>query len=146
MTAGYPGGPGSGKTAPEDTGVAMWSTGPKPPSDLTKHREIDTVRRIQHLMVLCWMLRPDGSLARVLAKALAVDPLPLAERAAAVPDLHPQVTKAWLESMWDPATLTADEMEVVAWQNNPAEILVAIDEIHAIEKLIGIRLTTELCD
>ncbi|MCP2335949.1 DurN family substrate-assisted peptide maturase [Actinomadura rupiterrae] len=124
----------------------MWSTGPKPPSDLTTHRNIETVRRIQHLAVLCSLLRPDGPLARVLADALALDPLPLAERATRAPGLHPQVTKHWLESLWAPAALTPDEVEVVAWQNNATEMVTAVEEIHAIERLIGIRLATEMSD
>ncbi|WP_157429812.1 DurN family substrate-assisted peptide maturase [Actinomadura oligospora] len=122
----------------------MWSTGPKPPSDVTKHKNIYTVRQIQHLLVLCSLLKQDGPLARTLANALALDPLPMAVRAEPVPSVHPQATKDWLESFWEPAALTPDEVEVAAWQNNITEMVTAVEEIHAIEKLIGIRLTTEI--
>ncbi|RFU41364.1 hypothetical protein DZF91_12050 [Actinomadura logoneensis] len=101
------------------------------------------MRQIQHLLVLCSLLRRDSPLARILTTALELDPVPMAARATPAPSVHPQETKDWLESFWDPAALTPDEVEVAAWQNNITEMVTAVEEIHAIEKLIDIRLTSE---
>ncbi|WP_019631333.1 DurN family substrate-assisted peptide maturase [Actinomadura atramentaria] len=118
-------------------------SGPKPPSDLTKHRNIDTVRQLQHLVLLCSLTPPGTKLHELLTLALNTDERGLPERVSPVQDLHPQTTKTWLEGIWNPELISADEMELVAWQNNKAHMDVAVDQIQRIERRLGIRLATE---
>ena len=118
-------------------------TGPKPPSDLTTHREIATVRQIQHLLLLCSLLPPDGSLQKALRLALSLHEEPLLARVTPVEDLHPQATKEWLESFWIRDGLSAEEEELIAWQNDKSAMETATAEIRNVERQLGIRLATE---
>ncbi|POM22899.1 hypothetical protein BTM25_51050 [Actinomadura rubteroloni] len=118
-------------------------SGPKPDSDLTKHRNIDTVRQLQHLMVLCELLPPGSRLHEALTIALSINEPSLPGRITPVRDLHPLTTKTWLESLWDPDLISPEEMELVAWQNNKAKMDAAVEEMQKIERRIGIRLATE---
>jgi hypothetical protein len=121
-------------------------TGPKPPSDLTTHRAIETVRQIQHLLLLCSLLPPDGSLQEVLRLALSLHEEPLLARVTPVTDLHPQATKEWLESFWIRHQISAEEEELIAWQNDKPKMDAAITEIKNAERQLGIRLATELAE
>ncbi|MCO5973470.1 MULTISPECIES: DurN family substrate-assisted peptide maturase [Actinoallomurus] len=125
---------------------ALKGTGPKPPSDLTKHRAIETVRQIQHLMLLCALLPPDGSLQEMLRLALALPEEPLLARVTPVTDLHPQATKEWLESFFIRDGISAAEEELIAWQNDKPKMDAAVTEIKDVERQLGIRLATELAE
>jgi hypothetical protein len=120
--------------------------GPKPPSDLTAHREIETVRQIQHLMLLCSLLPPDGRLQEVLRLALSLHEEPLLARVTPVADLHPQTTKEWLESIFIRDRISPEEEELIAWQNDKPKMDTAIAEIKNAEQQLGIRLVTELVE
>jgi hypothetical protein len=125
--------------------------GPKPPSDLTTHdltthREIETVRQIQHLMLLCSLLPPDGRLQEMLRLALSLHEEPLLARVTPVTDLHPQATKEWLESFWIQDGISAEEEELIAWQNDKPKMDAAVAEIKNVERQLGIRLATELIE
>ncbi|MEV5705994.1 DurN family substrate-assisted peptide maturase [Actinoallomurus sp. NPDC052274] len=126
--------------------MGLKGTGPKPPSDLTKHRAIETVRQIQHLMLLCALLPPDGRLQEVLRLALSLHEEPLLARMTPVTDLHPQTTKEWLESLWIRDGISAEEEEMIAWQNDKPNMDAAIAEIKNAERQLGIRLATELVE
>src|SRR5262245_56246249 len=118
-------------------------TGPKPDSDLTKHRGIDEIRCIQHVMLLCARLPPDGKLAEALRLALSLHEEPLLARVTPVTDLHPQSTKTWLESIWIHEGASEKEEELVAWQNDKPGMDVAVEEIKNVERQLGVRLATE---
>lgn len=124
--------------------MVLKGTGPKPPSDPTTHRAIETVRQIQHLMLLCSLLPPDGALQEVLRRALSLNEEPLLARITPVTDLHPLATKEWLERFWILTQVSAEEEEVIGWQNDKPKMDVAITEIKNIEQQLGIRLATEL--
>ncbi|GAA3966652.1 hypothetical protein GCM10023085_56400 [Actinomadura viridis] len=119
-------------------------TGPKPLSDLTKHRGIETIRQIQHLMLLCSLLPPGGKLHEILRLALSVHDENLPAHVSPVRDLHPQATKDWLESIWDRADISDEERELVVWQSDKPNMDAAAEELQRIERLLGIRLATEI--
>lgn len=121
-------------------------TGPKPDSDPTKHRGIDEVRRIQHLLLLCSLLPPDGRLAAALRLALSLHEEPLLARVRPVEDLHPRSTKAWLESIWLHDGISAEEEELVVWQNDKPSMDVAVEELKNVEQQVGVRLAAEKLD
>ncbi|MBX6766950.1 MAG: hypothetical protein IRY90_07340 [Actinomadura rubrobrunea] len=125
---------------------ALKGTGPKPPSDLTKHRAIGTVRQIQHLMLLCSLLPPDGAMQKILRRALSLHEEPLLARVTPVTDLHPQATKEWLESFWIRDGISPEEEELIAWQNDKPTMDAAIAEIANVERQLGIRLVTALVE
>jgi Family of unknown function (DUF5950) len=118
-------------------------TGPKPESDLTGHRGIEEVRRVQYLMLLCSLLPPDGKLAEVLKLALSLHEEPFLARTKPVTDLHPQTTKNWMESIWLRDEMPADEEELIAWQNDVPSMNSAIAELTNVERQLGIRLSAE---
>jgi hypothetical protein len=118
-------------------------TGPKPDSDLTKHRGIEQVRQVQHLMLLCSLLPPDGKMQEVLRLALSVREEPLLAHITPVKDLHPRTTKSWFESFWLRADMSDEEEELVAWQNEKGNIDAAVEELKNVERQIGIRLASE---
>lgn len=120
--------------------------GPKPPSDLTTHREIETVRQIQHLMLLCSLLPPDGRFQELLRLALSLHEEPLLARVTPVTDLHPKATKEWLESFLVRDGISTEEEELITWQNNKAKMDAAIAEIKNAEQQLGIRLATQLVE
>lgn len=118
-------------------------TGPKPDSDPTKHRGIQEIRRIQHLLLLCSLLPPDGKLAEALRIALSLHEEPLLARVTPVEDLHPRSTKEWMESIWLREGLPEQEEELIAWQNDKPSMDVAADELRNAERQLGVRLAAE---
>lgn len=126
--------------------AGLKSTGPKPPSDLTAHREIETVRLIQHLMLLCSLLPPDGRVQELLRHALSLHEEPLLARVTPITDLHPQATKEWLETFWIRKGPSTEEEELINWQNDKPNMDAAVTEIKNVERQLGIRLATELLD
>lgn len=118
-------------------------TGPKPDSDPAKHRGIDEVRRIQHLLLLCSLLPPDGPLAGALRTALSLHEEPLLARVRPVDDLHPRSTKTWLESIWLHEEISEEEEELITWQNDKISMDAAVEEIKNVEQQVGVRLAAE---
>lgn len=122
---------------------ALKGTGPKPDSDPTKHPGIREIRCIQYLMLYCALLPPDSSLARALRTALSLHEEPLLARVRPAEDLHPRITKAWLESIWVHDRLSAGEEELLAWQNDKPSMDAAVEELRNIEQQLGILLAAE---
>lgn len=130
-------------------------TGPKPDGgDMTKNRGIEEVRRIQHLMLLCSLLPPDGKLVKALRLALSLHEEPLLARIRPVPDLHPYTTKSWLESIWLSDRVSELEIslrdgvsdleaEMVAWQTDKPSMDTAAEELRNVERQLGARLVAE---
>lgn len=110
----------------------------------TIYLDVDAIRRIQELMVLCSLLPPDGKLREVLERALALHEEPALSRLNPVTDLHPHATKAWLESMWMHDGLSEEEKEMIAWQNKSENMGPALLELKNAEKQLGIRLVAQL--
>ncbi|HEU5159744.1 MAG TPA: DurN family substrate-assisted peptide maturase [Streptosporangiaceae bacterium] len=109
----------------------------------TIYMGVDTIRRVQELMILCSLLPPDGKLREVLERALAMHEEPVLSRISPISDLHPHAAKAWLESIWLQDGLSAAEKELVDWQSNSANMAAAIQELKDVEQQIGIRLVAE---
>lgn len=118
-------------------------TGPKPDSDPATHRGIGEVRCIQHLMLLCSLLPPDGSLAGALRAALSLHEESLLAHVRPAEDLHPRSTKAWLESIWLRDGISEEEEELIAWQNDKASMDTAVEELSNVEQQLGVRLAAE---
>jgi substrate-assisted peptide maturase DurN-like protein len=121
------------------------STGPKPDTDdPTKNAGIESVREIQHLLLLCSLLDPQGPLASVLRLALSVHEEPLLAHVRPMRDLHPRATKEWLERFWTRAGMSDAEEEMVAWQNEKPMMDAAVTELTNAERQLGVRLVPEL--
>ncbi|MFD0683450.1 DurN family substrate-assisted peptide maturase [Actinomadura fibrosa] len=121
-------------------------TGPKPPSDLTKHEGIETVRQIQSLLVLFTVLPPDGKMREMLRLTLDVRNEGFPADIAPIRDLHPQATKTWLEFFWTRAGISAEERELIDWQNNKQKMDIAVEELREAERKLGIRLAPQTVD
>lgn len=109
----------------------------------TVYRDVDVIRRIQELMVLCSLLPPDGKLREVLELALALPEELALARITPVTNLHPFATKAWLEQIWDPTVTSAAEKELASWQNRSDNMKAAMREIQDAERQMGMRLVAE---
>ncbi|MFH8788283.1 DurN family substrate-assisted peptide maturase [Streptomyces roseoverticillatus] len=104
---------------------------------------VDTIRRVQELMVLCMLLPPDGKLREVLEKALALHEEPLLARTARPAGLHPFEVKAWLESLWIHGDLSPEGRELVAWQNVGDNMNAALHELQDAEERTGLVLIAQ---
>lgn len=104
---------------------------------------VDTIRQVQELMILCSLLPPDGKLREVLELALALHEEPVLSRTKPVTDMHPHAAKAWLESIWLPEGLSAEEKELVDWQRNSENMAAAMRELRDVEQQTGMRLVAE---
>ncbi|WP_131737521.1 DurN family substrate-assisted peptide maturase [Actinomadura roseirufa] len=118
-------------------------SGPKPLSDLTKHKGIETVRQIQSLMVLCSVLPPDGKMREMLKLALDVRNDEFPADIEPIRDLHPQATKTWLEFFWTRVGISAEERELIDWQNDKPAMDTAVKELQNAERRLGIRLAPQ---
>ncbi|MCW2610576.1 MAG: hypothetical protein QOC93_12 [Actinomycetota bacterium] len=107
------------------------------------YTDVDPIRRIQELMVLCAVLPPDGKLREILQLTLALHEEPVLSRMTPVADLHPHAVKAWLESLWLREGLSAEEKEVVAWQNDTHNMGPALQELKEAEHQIGYSLIAQ---
>ena len=126
-----------------DLVATIKGTGPKPDSDPATHRGIGEVRCIQHLMLLCSLLPPDGSLAGALRAALSLHEESLLAHVRPAEDLHPRSTKAWLESIWLRDGISEEEEDLIAWQNDKASMDTAVEELSNVEQQLGVRLAAE---
>ncbi len=104
---------------------------------------VDTIRRVQELVVLCALLPPDGRLREVLDKALALHEEPLLARTTRPTGLHPFEVKSWLESLWIREDLSAAERELVAWQNDNDNMGAALRELQDAEERTGLVLIAQ---
>ncbi|MCA6092860.1 hypothetical protein LE181_11915 [Streptomyces sp. SCA3-4] len=110
----------------------------------TIYQDVEIIRRIQELMVLCSLLPPDGKLREALEFALSLHEEPVLARITPLTNLHPFATKAWLESLWLGEGVSSEEKELVAWQNNSDNMGPAIRELKNAEQQSGIRLVAQL--
>ena len=104
---------------------------------------VDAIRQVQQLMVLCALLPPDGKLREVLELALALHEEPMLSRISRIDDFHPHTVKAWLESIWLRDGLSAEEKELVDWQNISENMAAAMRELRNVEEQTGMRLVAE---
>ncbi|MFB4309129.1 DurN family substrate-assisted peptide maturase [Actinomadura sp. GTD37] len=121
-------------------------SGPKPPSDLTKHKGIETVRQIQSLMLLCSVLPPDGKMREMLKLALEIRNEEFPADIAPIRDLHPQATKTWLEFFWTRVGISAEERELIDWQNTKEKMDVAVQELQNAERRLGMKLAPRMVE
>lgn len=102
---------------------------------------VETIRQIQHLVILCSLLPPDGKLREILDRALALPEEPILSRIATpMDDDHPFAIKAWLEAIWMHDVLSPKEKELVDWQNTNENMTAAIQELTDVEQQIGLKL------
>jgi hypothetical protein len=104
---------------------------------------VDAIRQVQQLMIFCSLLPPDGKLREVLSLALSLHEEPVLSRITPIVDIQPHATKAWLEATWLENGLSAEEKELVHWQNESDNMAAAIRELKNVERQIGIRLVAE---
>ncbi len=104
---------------------------------------VDAIRQVQQLMIFCSLLPPDGKLREVLSLALSLREEPILSRTTPMTDIEPHAAKAWLEAIWRENALSADEKELVHWQNDSDNMAAAIRELHDVERQLGIRLVAE---
>jgi len=104
---------------------------------------VDAIRQVQQLMIFCSLLPPDGKLREVLSLALSLHEEPILSRSTPMTEVGPHATKAWLEAIWRENGLSAEEKELVHWQNDSDNMAAAIRELTNAERQIGIRLVAE---
>ena len=104
---------------------------------------VDTIRRIQHLAVVCALMPPDGKLRELRDIALRIHEEPLLARITPITDRHPFETKKWLDALWRREGMSEAEEELVAWQNTSENMNAAIVELRNIEKQLGVRIDAE---
>ena len=104
---------------------------------------VDAIRQVQQLMIFCSLLPPDGKLREVLSLALSLHEEPILSRSTPMTDIEPHAAKAWLEAIWRENGLSAEEKELVHWQNDSDNMAAAIRELKHVERQIGIRLVAE---
>jgi hypothetical protein len=104
---------------------------------------VDAIRRVQQLMIFCSALPAGGKLREILSLALALPEEPILSRITPVPDLHPHAAKAWLESIWLEPGPSAEEKELVDWQNDGGNMAAAIRELQSAEHRIGMKFVAE---
>lgn len=109
----------------------------------TLYPGVDTIRRLQHLMILCSLLPPDGRLREIMELALSLPEERVLTRITPIDDLHPHAVKAWLESFWAHDGLSDKERELVDWQNANDNMAAALKELRDVERQLGIRLVAE---
>jgi len=107
----------------------------------TIYPEVDVIRQIQALGILCALLPRDGKLREALQLALELDGKPLTDRMTSVPDLHPHTVKAWIESFCP--SRSPEEKELITWQSSSDNMEAAMRELREVEQLIGIRFVVE---
>jgi hypothetical protein len=105
---------------------------------------VDAIRQIQQLMIFCSLLPPDGKLREVLSLALSLHEEPVLSRVTPMSDIQPHAAKAWLEALWLENGLSADEKELVRWQNDSKNMAAAIQELRNAEQQLGMRLVAEI--
>jgi substrate-assisted peptide maturase DurN-like protein len=104
---------------------------------------VDAIRQVQQLMIFCSLLPPDGKLREVLSLALALHEEPILSRTSPMTDIQPHAAKEWLETIWLDSGLSAEEKELVHWQNESDNMAAAIRELKNVEQQTGIRLVAE---
>ena len=104
---------------------------------------VDAIRQVQQLMIFCSLLPPDGKLREVLSRALSLHEEPILARITPMTDMQPHAAKAWLEAIWLEGGLSAEEKELVDWQNDSGNMAAAIRELKNVEQQTGIRLVAE---
>jgi hypothetical protein len=104
---------------------------------------VDAIRQIQQLMIFCSSLPKDGKLREVLSLALSLHEKPLLSRITPMTDIQPHAAKAWLEAIWRENELSAEEKELVRWQNDSDNMAAALRELTNVERRLGIRLVAE---
>jgi hypothetical protein len=102
---------------------------------------VEVIRRLQHLMVLCSLLPPDGKLREVLELALSMNEETLLSHVEPVTDLHPHAVKGWLESMWFQNGQTDEGRALLAWQSTSDNMAAAMAELVNVETQTGVTLS-----
>ncbi|MGK5550213.1 DurN family substrate-assisted peptide maturase [Actinomadura kijaniata] len=104
---------------------------------------VETIRRIQHLMVLCSLLPPDGKMRELLELALSVNEETLLPHVEPLTDLHPHAVKGWLESLLAHDGVSPEGKELLTWQNTSDNMAAAMRELRNVEEQTGITLAAE---
>lgn len=104
---------------------------------------VDAIRQVQQLMIFCSLLPPDGKLSEVLSLALSLHEEPVLSRITPMTDIQPHAAKAWFEAIWLGDGVSAEEKELVHWQNESDNVAAAIRELKNVEQQTGIRLVAE---
>lgn len=100
----------------------------------------DEIRQIQMLMVLFSCLPPNSKLREVFEYALALPHVPSLSRVSPVSDTSPEGLKIWLEALWLQGNLTPEEQKLVDWQGSSENMSAAMQELKAVEQMIGLKL------
>jgi hypothetical protein len=104
---------------------------------------VDAIRRVQSLLIFCSLLPADGKLREILALALSLREDPILSRITPMTDIQPHAAKEWLEAVWLRNGLSAEEKELVHWQNDSDNMAAAISELTTVEQQVGVRLVAE---
>lgn len=96
------------------------------------------LRCLQFLIVLASCLPPEGKCREGLDLALALNATAPLSRLAPPADLETnEGVLAWLDTLWSREDLSADERDLVWWQNDGPSMDAAIRELKAIQDRMG---------
>lgn len=108
----------------------------------------DEIRQIQMLMFLCLCLSPQSKLRHLLEMALVASETETMAKAKATPcdDVSVDGLFTWLGSVFTKGNLTESEKLLLEWQNDPTNMLAAIDELRMIETELGFKISIQKID
>jgi hypothetical protein len=100
----------------------------------------DEIRQIQMVMILLLMSSPDGPLSDIFTRAIAASSTQVNAKMVACTDVSFNGLKSWLESLLAKGDLTPEEQALVDWQNNPANMIAAIQELRTIQEKTNLKI------
>ncbi|WP_414583110.1 DurN family substrate-assisted peptide maturase [Scytonema sp. PCC 10023] len=103
----------------------------------------DEIRQIQMIMILLLLASPKGALASLFRTANAVSDSQVDAKMTPCTDDSFNGLKSWLELLLAQGGLTTEEQSLVNWQNNPANMIAAIEELKAIQNKINLKLSIQ---
>lgn len=103
----------------------------------------DEIQQIQLLMLLCLGLSPQDKLHQFLEMALAASGSQTVAKATPPDDVSNNGIFDWLTSLLGHEDLKEEERSLMIWQNDPRNMLPAINELKAIQKKIGIKISIQ---
>jgi hypothetical protein len=95
------------------------------------------------IIILLLLASPKGALGDIFGRALAASGSQVDAKMTPCNDVSFNGLKSWLESLWAQGGLSAEEQNIVDWQNEPMNMMAAIQELKAIEDKINLKISIQ---
>lgn len=103
----------------------------------------DEIRQIQMVMILLLLASPTGALRDLFEMALTASSNQIDAKMSPCTDDSFNGIKSWLESLFAQGGLTTEEQSLADWQNDPTNMISAIEELKAIQNRTNLKLIVE---